>query len=196
MIGVYKITNNVTGETYIGASVNIRRRFMEHKTPNAYGNDRLHGDMQRLGIEQFSFDVIEECDRQHLQERELFHIRTLKPSYNFVGNKKNKEQRKRVSEGVKKWWAALPEDTRKKIISENLKPPKVGHPVSAETREKLRRAAIKQNSQPVRCIETGEVFPSISAFEKSVNACTGTCSSYFAERLKSVKGYHVEKCRD
>lgn len=33
MIGVYKITNNVNNKSYIGISVDIERRWEDHKLP-------------------------------------------------------------------------------------------------------------------------------------------------------------------
>lgn len=33
MIGVYKITNNINSKSYIGISVDIERRWEEHKLP-------------------------------------------------------------------------------------------------------------------------------------------------------------------
>ena len=35
MIGIYKITNKISGKTYIGQSNNIERRFKEHKYKDA-----------------------------------------------------------------------------------------------------------------------------------------------------------------
>lgn len=32
--GVYKITNTVTGDFYIGSSKNVKRRWTEHKCPS------------------------------------------------------------------------------------------------------------------------------------------------------------------
>ena len=72
----------------------------------------------------------------------------------------------------------------------------MGHKVSAETRSKISAKISKIQKIRVKCLETGQVFESIGDFEKSVGACTGTCSAYWKGKIKSVKGYHVEKCRD
>ena len=32
MMGIYKITNKITGEAYIGQTNDIKRRWSEHKT--------------------------------------------------------------------------------------------------------------------------------------------------------------------
>lgn len=193
MIGIYKIENLITGDFYIGASVNIHRRFMEHKTPNAYGNDRLHGDMKKYGKENFSFTVIEECKKEELSNREMFYIHSMSPSYNVVGMPKSEEAKKKVSDGAKRWWRELPKETRDKIISNNLMRPRLGREVKPETREKLRKAAIQQLSRPIRCIETGEVYPSQKDFEQVIGAYSGCCSQYFAGKIKSVKGFHIER---
>ena len=45
MIGIYKITNQLTGDAYIGQSVQIENRFDEHKNPcnwNREQNKRLY----------------------------------------------------------------------------------------------------------------------------------------------------------
>ena len=75
----------------------------------------------------------------------------------------------------------------------------MGHTVSAETREKISKklSGVPTGSgSRVRCVETGEIFETIEAFEKAVGASRSTCYAYWKGRIKSVKGYHVEKCRD
>ena len=62
MTGVYKITNTITGQFYIGKSVDINRRWLEHKTPKAKGNDILHSDMNWKGkIKSVKGYHIEKC---------------------------------------------------------------------------------------------------------------------------------------
>lgn len=196
MTGIYKITNTITGQFYIGKSVDINRRWIEHKTPKANGNDSLHSDMQKYGLENFKFEIIEECEEKLLLKRELHYIKTLKPFYNTVGNKLSPETKKKISASTKKWWDGLPEEKKQFVINNNLKGPAKGHIVSSKTRKKISKKISEIQKQKVRCIETGEVFNSIGDFEKSVGACTGTCAAYWKGKIKSVKGYHIEKCRD
>lgn len=101
-----------------------------------------------------------------------------------------------MEKGTKKWWDALPQSKKDFVISNNLKDPSKGHEVSKETRRKISIKVSEVQKQKVRCIETNEVFESVSAFEKHVGACTGTCAAYWKGKTKSVKGFHVEKCRD
>ena len=81
--GVYKITNNITGDFYIGSSKNIEKRWHEHKSPSVHKqhpNSKLYKGMAQYGLGNFIFEVLEETD--NLKEREQYWIKQLKPSYN------------------------------------------------------------------------------------------------------------------
>lgn len=77
MIGIYKITNNLNGKFYIGQSNDINRRFQEHCTK--WQSSRIPVDLaiHKYGKENFSFDIIEECPLNKLNEREKYWIKTL-----------------------------------------------------------------------------------------------------------------------
>lgn len=196
MVGIYAITDKETGKMYIGKSIDIERRFAEHKTPKAGGNNKLHGDIQQKGINCFNFSVIEECSADELNQKELHYIKKFNPFYNTIGKRASESTRKKISEGTKRWWESLPQEKRDSIIKNNLKGPAKGHEVSTETRRKISAKVSEVQKQRIRCIETGEIFDSIGAFENHVGACTGTCAAYWKGKIKSVKGFHVEKCRD
>ena len=81
--GIYKITNNITGEFYIGSSCNIKRRWRDHRNPAAWKhqpNSKLYKDMGSYGLDNFTIEVIEETSS--LKEREQYWIEQLKPTYN------------------------------------------------------------------------------------------------------------------
>lgn len=86
MIGIYKITNLTNGKSYIGQSVHIERRWMEHCLPSA--NSAIAKAIQKYGKEQFSFQVIEECPQEQLDEKEEYyisHYNTVVPNgYNIM----------------------------------------------------------------------------------------------------------------
>ena len=76
--GIYKITNIVTGEVYVGQAVNIASRWSEHAkcglgidTPS--GN-KLYKAMQEYGLYSFSWELMEECPPAELNEKERFYI--------------------------------------------------------------------------------------------------------------------------
>ena len=76
MIGIYKITNKVNGKIYIGQSITIKNRWKQHinEAKNNRNNAALYLAMRKYGIDNFSFEVIEECDIKFLNEREIYWI--------------------------------------------------------------------------------------------------------------------------
>ena len=72
--GIYKITEIETGKCYVGQAANLADRWKQHikrgvgaETPT---RNKLYPAMRASGPENFSFEVIEECDRSVLDERE------------------------------------------------------------------------------------------------------------------------------
>ena len=87
--GIYKITNQVTKECYIGQSVDISKRWKDHAkcglgidTP---AGNKLYKAMQTYGIWNFSWEVLEQCSKDLLDEKEKYYIE-LYDSYNFGYN--------------------------------------------------------------------------------------------------------------
>ena len=83
--GVYKITNAITGDFYIGSSKNVKRRWTAHKCPsiwNRFPNNQLYQDMRKYGTDKFDFQVIEEVEEEKLKEAEQQFIEKLQPAYN------------------------------------------------------------------------------------------------------------------
>lgn len=81
MIGIYKITNQINGKVYIGQSVDIERRWKDHKTRafnNHNGNSQyncpLYRAMRKYGLENFNFSVLIECSRDELNQYEYQYI--------------------------------------------------------------------------------------------------------------------------
>ena len=85
--GIYKITNTITGDFYIGSSNDVKRRWKEHKWPSRWKqckNNPMYLDMRKYGIENFVFEVLEEVEIEKLKEKEQYFIETLKPAYNNI----------------------------------------------------------------------------------------------------------------
>lgn len=76
--GIYKITNINNQMVYIGQAVNIGSRWRTHvkrglKAEEGTSN-RLYTALWEEGVENFTFQVVEFCDRKDLTEREKFYI--------------------------------------------------------------------------------------------------------------------------
>ena len=72
MIGIYKITYNKDGRCYIGQSINIEHRLKEHR--NCEGKSHIHNAILKYGLSNFTFEIIEECNREQLDEKEQYWI--------------------------------------------------------------------------------------------------------------------------
>ena len=82
--GVYKITNTITGDFYIGSSKNIKQRWYAHRNPSfwkQHPNTKMVQAMVKYGYENFMIEVIEETTNLH--EREQYWMDKLKPAYNM-----------------------------------------------------------------------------------------------------------------
>ena len=83
--GVYKITNTVTGDFYIGSSKDVKIRWAAHKKPSTWKNcpnNPMYHDMRKYGVDKFVFEILEEVEESFLKEKEQQFIETLKPTYN------------------------------------------------------------------------------------------------------------------
>ena len=82
MIGIYKITNKLNGKIYIGQSNNIQRRFVEHQGKGSDSRIPVDVAIEKYGYQNFSYEVVEECLTEQLNERETYWI----TYYNSVEN--------------------------------------------------------------------------------------------------------------
>lgn len=74
MTGIYKIVNLINNKVYIGQSKNISRRWGDHRRRYKTEDCSIYRAIRKYGIENFSFEVIEECDIEQLNEREIYWI--------------------------------------------------------------------------------------------------------------------------
>ena len=76
--GIYKITNLLTEQCYIGQSVNISDRWKQHCKCGlgieASATNKLYNSMQKDGVWNFSFELLEQCSKDTLNEKEKFWI--------------------------------------------------------------------------------------------------------------------------
>ena len=87
---VYKFTNTVTGDFYIGSRNNIKKSLANHKYQSVWiviPNDQMYQDIQKYGIDNFEFQVLAEVEIDKLKETEQQFIEALKPTYNQMNEK-------------------------------------------------------------------------------------------------------------
>ena len=83
MVGIYKITNQITGQSYIGQSVDIERRWRTHRQTIKREEvcSPLYIAFREYGLDNFIFEVLAECSLSELNSLEKYYIE-LYDSYN------------------------------------------------------------------------------------------------------------------
>lgn len=87
MTGIYKIVNLINGKIYVGQALNIERRISEHKRGKGVHEQSIDKAIQKYGIDNFSYDVIELCRAEELNDREIFwiaHFNSYRRGYNLT----------------------------------------------------------------------------------------------------------------
>ena len=183
--GVYKITHIGSGKSYIGISKNIHRRWIQHKSWVNTKNRRsaIYAAMQKYGIDAFTWQVLEQCDVDSLEERERHWIAvfdTFHNGYNLTaGGEYNKEfsaeTKKRMSEA--QTGKKQSKETIDKRIPRGENHYRYGVSVSEETKKKIRKALTGRKQDPavsakIAKSNTGKKM-SPEAIEKSRIARTG-----------------------
>ena len=90
MKGIYKITNNINNHCYIGQSICIEKRWKAHRIASTNPNDEqynapLYQAFRKYGIENFTWEVLEETTDDLLDEKEIYYINlynSFKEGYN------------------------------------------------------------------------------------------------------------------
>lgn len=80
--GIYKITNLTNGHCYVGQAVDIKSRWREHRfsarnPSHKDHNTPFHRALAKYGEQNFSYEVLEECSRKELDEKEVYWIEKL-----------------------------------------------------------------------------------------------------------------------
>ncbi len=72
--GIYKITNLENQKCYVGQAANIADRWKQHIKrgigAEAPTRNKLYPAMLKYGVENFTFEIVEECSRDMLNDRE------------------------------------------------------------------------------------------------------------------------------
>lgn len=142
---IYRITNKVNGNCYIGSSVDLQRRRRQHFNNLAndiHINSHLQNAYNKYGDTSLEFEIIEyiEIDdniKETLLEREQFWIDTINPEYNILpiagstlGFKHSEETKQKISnstKGVKK----------SKLHAQHIREAQKGKQLTDEHRKKL-----------------------------------------------------------
>ena len=82
-IGIYCFTNKIDGKKYVGQSKQLNRRYHLHINdafnPNKAKNDTniFHAALRKYGLENFTYEILEECQLNELDEKEIYWIKQM-----------------------------------------------------------------------------------------------------------------------
>ena len=150
--GIYMIKNMVNSKIYIGQSVDIEKRWREHRSGlrgNDHDNKHLQNAWNKYGESNFEFTVICECDESQLNTKEIDYIAKLKTydpkvgynkTYGGEGGRHTEETRRKLSEAHK--GKTLSEEHKRKMRENHAdfkgeNAPMYGKHHSKETRKRL-----------------------------------------------------------
>lgn len=178
MIGIYEIKNKLNNKIYIGSSVNIEKRWKDHKyylNNNKHHSILLQNSWNLHKEENFEFNVLEEVlDVNNLISREQYYLdfyKSYTPEYGYnicsiansiLGYKYSEEQKKVMSQNRKgvlnqHYGKRHSEETKRKIGEKNK------NRIINDDERKKRSIAMKEAMRRIKQ-ENPEKFDKMTSF--------------------------------
>jgi group I intron endonuclease len=204
--GIYKIVNNVNKKIYVGSSINLNKRKMEHFNKlklNKHENSYLQRSFNKYGEKNFTFKIIEYVEFEiNLLNREQFWINKLNVcddmyGYNLCPNAGNSLGRK-TSNATKDKLRQI------SLINKYVPPSFLGKHHSKETREKMSRLkkdivpinAVNARKRKVINVDTQEVFESATEASIIYNIVRSGITKVCLEQQNTSGGYKWAYLKD
>lgn len=171
-VGIYCIENTINQHKYFGQSVNLNDRLYGHKSKlkhNKHNNRHLQFAVNKYGIENFIFYIVEECSTADLDERERYYISlyqtnncmfgyNVEPGGSRAEKTMSQQTKQKISESLR--GRVFTEEHRAKIGQANHE-----RVISKQTRQKMsdNRPDISGTKNPraivpIYCPELDEYF--------------------------------------
>ena len=181
--GVYQIINTITGDFYIGSSIDLKKREKEHFRESTWKqnqNKQLYKDMQQYGKDNFLFKPIQLCNPKELKKYEQIAIKKYNPKYNirdaYTGMSKeeyNKQYCKEHADSIKQY--------NKQYYKEHTDSKKQYRKEHADSKKQYNKQYRKENAD------------SIKQYNKQYyKEHTDSIKQYYKEHSDSIKQYNKQ----
>lgn len=175
MTGIYAITNRVNGKVYVGQSTRLGRRISQHKVRwkeySKKPDTKIYRAIEKHGIENFDFSVIEQCPVEMLNERETYWINfydSFSNGYNatvggnsrmayWTGKKRDKATNEKIASKLR--GSKQSEETKKKRVASLL---------SAYYAKKDKGIFVRARHRAVHCNELNRDFVSVKKCAEAI----------------------------
>lgn len=145
--GIYRIYSMATEESYYGSTRKFSARFAEHRSSwvRGRGNKKIRNLLDKYGINNFKFEILEQCPKEEFENKEKQYIDRDPKSLNvwilpfsskgcnlgndvkgkkFIGTPHTQETKEKQSRIMKKYFLthegtwkgkSIPEEVKKKV---------------------------------------------------------------------------------
>lgn len=222
--GIYCIENIVNNKKYIGQSKHVHERWKKHVYELDCGkhyNDYLQKSWDKYGKENFKFSVLEYCDIENLDNREIYWISyystldrnkgyNLKSGGQFLKNIYTDELRRKISKSIKESYSNQElRNLRSNFMTKRWEDPKYlesmsgennpmyGKHHSEEAKKKMSEnrkgiPSATRNRTNVFCIELNKIFDDATTAAKELSIDSSGILKVCRKERKTCGGYHWE----
>lgn len=187
--GIYMLTNKLTGDIYVGQSIDLRKRFLNYFNLSYISRRNeliICRAIIKYGYSNFSVTILEYCDKCELDVREQHYFDTLNPKYNIQkiagGSSRglilSEETKSKISNALKGvyigekayWYGRSMSAATKKIMSSKRKGelnPLYGKSHSEESKELMRQKALgRKHSEETKLLMSSKRGNPVYIYEK------------------------------
>jgi group I intron endonuclease len=209
-VGIYMLTNKLTGDIYVGQSINLRKRFLNYFNLSYLSRRnelRITRAILKYGYLNFSVTILEYCDKCELEVREQHYFDTLNPQYNIQkvagGSSKglilSEETKNKISQALKGvyvggksyWYGRSMSAATKEIMSSTRKGelnPLYGKSHSEATKELIRQKALgRKFSEETKLLMSSKRGNPVNIYEKCTSEGFELIGSFVSYPLRGLE---------
>ena len=180
---------------YIGQSIDIEKRWEEHKFYSGKENTAIQSAFKKYGISNFSFEVIEECLREELDAKEIYWIAkydSFNNGYNLTqgGMSKHRLDYDLIIKTYSKLKSIHATSKKLDIHRDSVRKALEHFDINYNKNVSAPQAIVMID---IATQEELKTFPTIKDAARYVGISDAAIRKYFSGKSKSAGGYHWKK---